>query len=48
MNHFATLRAMENAFGISTYLGCASGTQTGGSGTCPTGSTADVRGAFNF
>ncbi len=48
MNHFASLLAMENAFGISTHLGCAGGTPPGGSGTCPTGSTADLRSAFNF
>jgi acid phosphatase len=47
MNHFAVLRAMENALGITTYLGCASGTQPGG-GSCPAGSTADVRGALNW
>jgi len=47
LNHFATLRAMEKALGISTYLGCASGTILGG-GTCAAGSTADLRGAFNF
>jgi len=47
MNHFAVLRAMENALGITTYLGCASGTKPGG-GTCPSGSTADVRAALNF
>jgi phospholipase C len=47
MNHFAVLRAMEKALGISTFLGCASGTIPGG-GACPTGSTADVRAALNF
>jgi hypothetical protein len=47
MNHFAVLRATENALGITTYLGCASGTQPGG-GACPAGSTADVRAALNF
>jgi hypothetical protein len=47
MNHFSALRAIENALGISTYLGCASGTQPGG-GSCPTGSTTDLRTAFNF
>ncbi len=47
MNHFAVLRAIENALGISTYLGCASGTQPGG-GACPAGSTADVRSALGF
>ncbi len=46
-NHFAVLRAWENALGIATYLGCASGTQPGG-GACPAGSTADVRAALNF
>ncbi|MEO7111766.1 MAG: hypothetical protein ABI183_15095, partial [Polyangiaceae bacterium] len=48
MNHFAMLRAWENALGITTYLGCASGTQTGGSGACPAGSTADVRAALHW
>ena len=43
----AVLRAMENAFGITTYLGCASGTKPGG-GSCPAGSTADVRAALNW
>ena len=47
MNHFAVLRAWEDALGISTHLGCASGTAPGG-GACPTGSTADVRSALNF
>jgi hypothetical protein len=48
MNHFSMLRAWENALGITTYLGCASGTQPGGSGSCPAGSTADVRAALNW
>jgi hypothetical protein len=47
MNHFSMLRALENALGATTYLGCASGTQPGG-GACPVGSTADVRAALNF
>ncbi len=47
MNHFAVLRSWENALGITTQLGCASGTVPGG-GACPTGSTADVRGALGF
>ncbi len=47
INHYSVLRGLENAFGISTYLGCASGTAPGG-GSCPTGSTADVRSALNF
>ena len=47
MNHFAALRAMENALGITTYLGCASGSISGG-GSCATGSTTDLRAAFNF
>jgi len=47
MNHFSMLRAWENALGITTYLGCASGTQPGG-GTCPAGSTTDVRAALNW
>ena len=46
-NHFAMLRAMEKALGITSYLGCASGTRPGG-GICPTGSTEDLRAAFNF
>jgi hypothetical protein len=48
MNHFSMLRAWENALGITTYLGCASGTQPGGTATCPAGSTADVRAALNW
>ena len=47
-NHFAMLRAWEKGFGISTYLGCASGTPPGGSGTCPADSTADVRAALGW
>jgi hypothetical protein len=47
INHFASLRAFETALGISTYLGCASGTKPGG-GTCPAGSTEDERALFNF
>jgi acid phosphatase len=47
MNHFALLRAWENALGITTYLGCASGTAPGG-GSCPAGSTADVRTALGW
>ena len=47
MNHFSVLRAIESSLGISTYLGCASGTAPGG-GSCPAGSTADVRSALNF
>lgn len=46
-NHFAVLRAMENALGITTYLGCASGTKPGG-GACPSGSTEDVRALLGF
>ena len=46
-NHFAVLRSFENALGITTYLGCASGTQPGG-GACPSGSTADVRAALGW
>jgi acid phosphatase len=48
MNHYAALRSFEEALGISTYLGCASGTQPGDAGTCPTGSTTEVRAALNF
>jgi len=47
MNHFAVLRAWEDALGISTHLGCASGTKPGG-GSCPAGSTADVRAALHW
>lgn len=47
-NHFAVLRSWESAQGIATFLGCASGTQTGGSGSCPAGSTADVRAALGW
>jgi phosphatidylinositol-3-phosphatase len=47
VNHFASLLAAEKMLGITTYLGCASGTPPGG-GTCPTGSTADLRSAINF
>ena len=47
INHFSVLRAMENALGITTYLGCASGTKPGG-GACPAGSTTDVRAALHF
>lgn len=46
-NHFAALKALESAFGVTTNLGCASGTAPGG-GTCPTGSTADLRAGLNF
>jgi phosphatidylinositol-3-phosphatase len=46
-NHFSALLATEKMLGITTYLGCASGTQPGG-GACPTGSTADLRSAINF
>ena len=46
-NHFSGLRALESSFGITTYLGCASGTAPGG-GACPTGSTADLRAGLNF
>jgi hypothetical protein len=48
MNHFAVLRAFEKALGITTYLGCASGTQPGSTAACPAGSTADVRAALNW
>jgi hypothetical protein len=47
MNHFAMLRSWEDALGIATHLGCASGTQPGG-GACPAGSTANVRSALNW
>jgi acid phosphatase len=47
MNHFSMLRAWENALGITSYLGCASGTAPGG-GACPAGSTTDVRAALNW
>jgi hypothetical protein len=48
MNHYAVLRSFEEALGISTFLGCASGTQPGNAGACPSGSTAEVRAALNF
>jgi acid phosphatase len=49
MNLFAALRAAEEALGVSTHAGCASGTKPGpGGGACPMGSTADVRGAIGF
>lgn len=48
MNHFAMLRAWENALGISTYLGCASGALAGDAGTCLADSTADVRAALHW
>ncbi|MBA2321510.1 MAG: hypothetical protein H0V89_10165 [Deltaproteobacteria bacterium] len=48
MNHFSTLRAWSNQLGIGTYLGCASGTPPGGHGSCPPGSTEDLRAIFNF
>jgi hypothetical protein len=48
MNHFAMLRAWEDALGITTHLGCASGTPPGGKGKCPAGSTADVRAALGW
>jgi hypothetical protein len=47
VNHFSSLLAAEKMLGITTYLGCASGTPPGG-GTCPAGSTADLRSAINF
>ncbi len=47
INHFSVLRAWENALGITTYLGCASGMQPGG-GACPAGSTADARAALGW
>jgi len=47
INQFSVLRAWENALGITTYLGCASGKKPGG-GSCPAGSTADVRAALNW
>jgi acid phosphatase len=48
MNHFAVLRAWEDALGITTHLGCASGTPPGGTGACPAGSTTDVRAALGW
>jgi hypothetical protein len=48
MNHFAALAAMEAQLGIATELGCAGGTPPGNSGTCPSGSSADLRAIFNF
>jgi hypothetical protein len=48
VNHFSALRAIENHLGITTYLGCASGTPPGGTGSCPAESTNDLRGAIGF
>jgi len=47
MNHFAVLRAFQSALGLTPFLGCASGTAPGG-GSCPTGSTTDVRAALHW
>ena len=47
MNHFAVLRATEQALGVDEYLGCASGTRPGG-GDCPVGSTTDLRGELGL
>ena len=46
VNLFAALRGIESQLGITTHLGCASGTIT--NGTCPAGSTEDLRTLFNF
>jgi len=48
IDHFSVLRSWENALGISTYLGCASGSPPGGVGKCPSESTADVRAALGW
>jgi hypothetical protein len=47
MNLYTVLRTIEDQLGISTHLGCASGMISGG-GSCPAGSTADLRTTFNF
>jgi hypothetical protein len=43
MNLFAVLRTIEDQLGIGEHLGCAGGTPPGGVGTCPRGSTVDLR-----
>jgi chitodextrinase len=48
MNNLAALGTTESMLGIGTRLGCASGTPPGGVGTCPSGSTVDLRGLFNL
>jgi hypothetical protein len=48
MNLFAVLRAAEQMLGLTTYLGCAGGTIPGSAVSCPAGSTANVRSAFNL
>ena len=48
INHFSVLRSWEQALGIATYLGCASGSPPGGVGKCPPDSTADVRAALGW
>jgi acid phosphatase len=47
VNLFAALRGAESQLGLA-YLGCAGGTPPGGTGSCPSGSTADLRAIFNF
>jgi hypothetical protein len=47
INHFSVLHTAEQQLGITTFLGCASGTAPGG-GTCPTESTTSLRAIFNF
>ena len=48
MNLFAVLRAAEDALGVTTHAGCASGTPPGGVGNCPQYSTTNVRSALGF
>jgi hypothetical protein len=48
MNNLAALRTTEDMLGLSTHLGCASGTAPGGVGTCPTGSSLDLRSVFHL
>jgi hypothetical protein len=47
MNHFSALHTAEEQLGITTFLGCASGSPPGG-GTCPAESTTSLRAIFNF
>jgi hypothetical protein len=47
MNNLAALRTTEDLLGLATHLGCASGTAPGG-GSCPAGSTLDLRSVFHL
>ena len=47
MNNLAALRATESMLGLG-YLGCAGGTPPGNVGSCPPGSTADLRSIFHL